>query len=190
MTLTVGAGLMAETGGALLMSKELIQRLHDRLAASNYSWPREAFSPAEQAAQYLEHRLARSVGTQDIEFCHAVVDEDRENGTAHYTVVLFTRHHVLRGEIRGSRTERVVYPPAGDVTVVSRSGLKSLTLHHVEYFDEESRPDHVEFSAVFENLPTVHIGRNRFGESQDETRNLIFDALQADLLVKAGTGVH
>jgi hypothetical protein len=171
------------------MSKELIQSLHSRLAASNYSWPREAFSPAEQAAQYLEHRLARVVGQSDIEFCHAVVDEDREKGTAHYTVVLFTRQHVVRGEIHGSRTERAAYPPAGDVTIVPRSGLKSLTLHHVEYFDEESRPDHVEFSAAFENLPLVHIGRNRFGESQDEGRNLIFDALQEDL-VRAATEVR
>ena len=63
------------------MSVQGFEVVRGRLAASNYDWPRDPFSKADQQAEFLERRLARAVGDREIVFATATVEgvEGRRN---------------------------------------------------------------------------------------------------------------
>jgi hypothetical protein len=165
------------------MSLKSVEAIHDLLSDANTSWPRFPFSLIEKRVAFLERRLARAVGLAEIEYCissgHEVAD-----GTTKYEATLFTSDLVISGSLLATDIQNVPYPPQGDVAIVPRSAIRSLTLHHVEYYgdDDNGKPDYVSFTATFDGLPPVFIGLpGGRGAVHDGTTSRLFDALQADL---------
>lgn len=165
------------------MSEQLLEGIHDRLTEANSMWPRHAFSFAEGEAVHLERRLARAIGSEQVELCvsTAVVNEDR---TMDYSAVVLTENFVVAGSLKaaGDRAERYE-SPTGDVHVVRRSAIRGLTLHQADYFGLESGPsgNYVSFTAAFEGVPPVVVGPRSRGAANDGRTGQLFDALHADL---------
>lgn len=167
------------------MSLKQVEAIHDLLSdANNHSWPRHQFSIIERRSAFLERRLARAAGSEEIEFCVSSGQQIAE-GITQYSATLFTRDLVISGSLNATDIQNEPYPPQGDVVIVPRSAIRSLTLHHVEYFgdDDSGKPDYVSFTATFEGLPPVFIGMpGSRGANHDGTTSRFFDALQADLV--------
>jgi len=167
------------------MSSERIKAIHDRLCDGNYDWPRNPFTTSEKAAAWLEVRLARATGEDEIEFCMSSVEGERGVELPRYTATIVTPQFVVSGELQ--TVDPKGYPPypyKGDVHVVPRSSIQSLTMHHVEYFevpDEEER-DYISFTAVFGGIPPIVVGMPRYSRQHDGSTARLFDSLRSDLL--------
>jgi hypothetical protein len=178
-----GRGPAPRDRNRILMSKQLLEIVNDRLTEANSMWPRQAFSFAEGEAVHLERRLARAIGSEEVALCvsTAVVNEDR---TIDYSAVVLTESFVVAGSMRaaGERADRYE-SPTGDVHVVRRSAIRALTLHRAEYFGFDSGPggDYVSFTAAFEDAPPIVVGPRTRGVANDGRTGQLFDALQADL---------
>lgn len=134
---------------------------------------------------WLEHRLARAVGDAEIVFCVATVEGGRGAQPTGYQATIFTPEFVVSGEIRLSDFDHRQYQPAGDVRIVPRSKIQSLTLHHVDSFaSDDEGPDYVSFTATFEGIEPVFVDMPRHAAQDDGSTSRIFDALREDL---AGT---
>lgn len=162
------------------MSRQLVESIQERLSSANSEWPRHMFTTADKQSVILVRRLARAAKSQDVEFCFSSKEKFAE-GSARFGGILFTRDMVIVGTLSSGEE----YPPSGDVVMVPRSAIRSLTLHHVEYFgydDDGSEPDYVSFTAEYDGMPPVHIGMPGKGGPLDGSTSQLFDALQADLL--------
>jgi hypothetical protein len=160
------------------MSKEALERVQKHLRSSNNNWPRDHFMMSEKVATWLEHRLARVVGDSEVQFVSSTV----EDGRARYSATILTDELVIHGEIQAPEDSgRAPYPHQGDVTVVHRSKIQSLTLHHVEPADDEGTPDDVSFTAAFDGVPPIVVGMPRYPSQMDGSTSKAFDSLMRDL---------
>lgn len=163
------------------MSLQLVESMHDRLSNANRNWPRNAFSNAQGRAIILEKRLARAARGRDVDYCISSAVEEAD-GSVIFAATLFTEDLVISGELRANEEQSDRGQIFGDVAIVSRSAIRSLTLHHVEYFgyDNEESEDYVSFTASYEGMASVVVGPPSSGAPRMAT-SLLFDALQADL---------
>jgi hypothetical protein len=167
------------------MSSERMKAIHDRLCAGNYDWPRDPFTTSEKAAAWLEARLARATGDDEVQFCMSNVDGGRGGGLPRYTATIVTPQFVISGDLQTvDPNSYPPYPYKGDVRVVPRSSIQSLTMHHVEYFDvpDEEEPDYISFTAVFDGIPPLVVGMPRYSRQRDGSTARLFDSLRSDLL--------
>lgn len=164
------------------MSLQSVEAIHDQLSDANTNWPRFPFTLIEKRSSTLEKRLARAVGSAEIDFCISSVAQVAE-GTIKYLATLFTPDLVISGTMMATDIQNVPSPLKGDVVIVPRSAIRSLTLHHVEYYgyDNNPGPDYVSFTATFAGAPDVVVGLPGSGLKNDGATSRLFDALQADL---------
>ncbi|NKR11235.1 MULTISPECIES: hypothetical protein [Paenarthrobacter] len=165
------------------MSTKAVERIQKHLRNSNYDWPRDHFTRSEKVVSWLEHRLARVVSDDDIEFATSTVVDGRDGSVAKYTATILTKDFVIHGHMEApdAAQQFTPYPQPGDVTIVHRSNIQSLTLHHVEESGDDEIPDYVSFTAVFTGLPPVHVGLPRYSAQMDGSTSGIFDSLTRDL---------
>ncbi|MGO4188549.1 hypothetical protein [Pseudarthrobacter sp. TAF60_1] len=162
------------------MSAEGFEVIRERLAASNNDWPSRPFSNADKQAEFLERRLARAIGGREIVFATATVEGVRGNEQPRrYVATLFTEDAIFSGHLTVDLA--AMYPPSGDVRIIPRTAIRSLTLHHVEHDDSSARPDLVSFTATFDGLEPVAVGLPRWGIEGESSASL-FDSLQSDLI--------
>lgn len=163
------------------MSVQLLDSIHEMLAASNDRWPREAWTAAEGHVGALEKRLARAVGSRDVKFCISSVNEGSEDFTS-FTATLFTEDLVISGSLRATNERVASSRLVADVVTVPRSAIRSLTLHEVGDFGNARSEaiGHVSFTAIYEGMGPVHAGLPT-SYTQREVASRLFDALQADL---------
>ena len=164
------------------MSKEALERVQKHLRSSNNNWPRDHFMMSEKVATWLEHRLARAVGDSEVMFVSSTVEDGRGGSRARYAATILTDELVIHGEIQAPENSgRTPYPHQGDVTVVHRSKIQSLILHHVEPADDEGTPDYVSFTATFDGVPPMVVGMPRYSSQMDGSTSNAFDSLMRDL---------
>ncbi|MFK0042054.1 hypothetical protein ACIQTW_19645 [Paenarthrobacter sp. NPDC090517] len=166
------------------MSTKAIEKVQKHLRNSNNDWPLDHFMlTSHQVVSWLEHRLARVVGDDDIEFVSSTVVDGRGGNTAKFTATILTKDFVIHGHLESAPAgeRQPPYPHPGDVSVVPRSQIESLALHHVEYFEDDERPDYVSFTAVFAGLPPMYVGLPRYSNQMDGSTSRIFDSLMLDL---------
>ncbi|WP_426986564.1 hypothetical protein [Pseudarthrobacter sp. Y6] len=163
------------------MTLQLVDTMHEHLTEANNRWPRDGWTTAEGRAGILEKRLARAVGPREVEFSISSVTEEDASGV-HFAATLFTADLVISGALHATNEQIAPRDLTGDVVIVPRSALRSLTLHQVEYFgnDNEATEDHVSFTATYEGMAPVVVGPPSSGSRRGATSRL-FDALQADL---------
>lgn len=162
------------------VSLQSVTDIHELLFTANNRWPKNYFTNIERNfLPLLEKRLARAVGGREIEFCLASVDDERTGGPVTYSATLFTSDLVIIGTMSAG-DESATYPHKGDVLMVPRSAIRSLTINHVEYYDDDQSRDYVQFTAVFDGAPPVHVGQRLTSENDGRTSDL-FDSLQSDL---------
>lgn len=165
------------------MSTKAIEKVQKHLRNSNSDWPRDQFMRSEKVVSWLEHRLARVVGDDEIEFVTSTVVEGRGGDISKFTATILTKDFVIHGHLEAPSTGEQFppYPYPGDVRIVPRSQIENLALHHVEYFEDDERPDYVSFTAVFAGLPPMHVGLPRYSNQVDASTSRIFDSLMLDL---------
>jgi hypothetical protein len=167
------------------MSSERIKAIHDRLCEGNYDWPRDPFTTAEKATAWLEGRLARAIQDDEVQFCVSNVEGGRGGSLPRYTATIVTPLFVISGDLQTVDPNNYSpYPYKGDVKIVPRSSIQSLTMHHVEYFDvpDEEHPDYISFTAVFDGVPPLVVGMPRYASQRNGSTARLFDSLRSDLL--------
>ncbi|WP_458112124.1 hypothetical protein M1D88_18010 [Arthrobacter sp. R1-13] len=170
-------------------SSERIRAIHEHLCAHNYDWPRDPFTTSEKAAAWLEARLARATGDDEVEFCKSNVEGERGAGLLRYAATIVTPQFIISGDLQTvDPNSYPPYPYKGDVKIVPRSAIQSLTMHHVEYFDvsDEEEPDYISFTATFEGIPPLVVGMPRYSSQCDGSTARLFDSLRSDLLTARG----
>lgn len=180
----------AVLGGLITTSSERIRAIHDHLCAYNYDWPRDPFTTSEKAAAWLEARLARATGDDEVVYCISNVEGGRGAGLPRYAATIVTSHFIISGDLQTVDPNSYhPYPYKGDVKIVPRSKIQSLTMHHVEYFDlpDEEEPDYISFTAVFEGIPPLVVGMSRYSSQRDVSTARLFDSLRSDLLTASTT---
>lgn len=165
------------------MSTKAIEEVQKYLRNSNSDWPRDHFMRSEKVVSWLEHRLARVVGDDEIQFATSTVVDGRGGDVAKFTATILTKDFVIHGHLEAPAAGEQFppYPHPGDVSIVPRSQIQGLTLHHVEYFEDDERPDYASFTAVFTGLPPMYVGLPRYSNQMDGSTSRIFDSLMLDL---------
>lgn len=154
--------------------------VHDALVAACNQWPRGAWSDSEAAGMALTARIARAVGSDEVQHCIATVDRKAAPGSDVYAAAIFTKDFVVAGSLTAPAEIQDTNAVPADVHVVPRSAIRSLTIHHAEQIDPQSEADIVVFTVEYHGMPDLKT-IERSPAQYDGTAGALFDALRADL---------
>lgn len=164
------------------MSAELVDAMHELLSEANANWPREAFTTAEGHVGVLETRMARATGSRKVLFCLSSVTDKREEGVTQFVATIFAEDLVISGRLTTSNEKISPRKIDADVAMVPRTAIRRLTLHQVDYFDNERAGPggYVSFTADYDGMDPIVVGPPSSYVRGDAISDL-FDALQEDL---------
>lgn len=162
------------------MWSKKIEDVRLSLSNANFNWPNDGFSPLVKHSSWLEQRLALAVGESEILFCTAETKGEHGSSASHLSAIIFTTDFVICGYMRPGEANKQQYQPKGDVQIVPRSKIESLTVHHVGSFSDEG-PSQVIFTANYEGIGPVLIDGQRYAEPGVFSTVNIFALLKQDL---------